>query len=49
VSCRIVGIREGLSRQQERKKKEAEVFNAAFYRCSPRPGSIFDVDETLTL
>jgi hypothetical protein len=43
----IVGVGEGLSRQQERKKKEAEVFDAAFYRRSPRPGSIFDMGEAL--
>jgi hypothetical protein len=40
VGCGVVGVRDGLSCQQERKKKEAEDFNAAFYRCSPRLGSI---------
>jgi hypothetical protein len=36
----IVRVREGLSCQQERKKKEAEGFDAVFYCCSPWPGSI---------
>jgi len=36
----IVGVREDRGCQQERKKKEAEGFDAAFYDSSPKPGAM---------
>jgi hypothetical protein len=45
----VVGVREGRGCQQEREKKEAEGFDAAFYDSSPEPGVDWRFERILLL